>query len=666
MKRSERHGAGGFKENVYDSSILEELFNIGPGGNFFFFVSLLTSSLPGARKAIGYGNAAFNIEEQTSLMNGQWDAEMAALRGKIQGFQQYEASNEIKIFEEAIKPLLKLNPDKYKDFMSIADGNVIDYPKFLTLLNILDTDIDTAKFLLDDMYDTMNEFNKSINKIVTDRIKESGRSQYDELTKNRRDIVAEAREKLKGKSLSATSRNLANAIEDFNNLKNTGTANYGELDALIEQMVLSGQKTMPISQTSTNLAKTNETRLQILQRIREYASAYQVSVNEMIQILRDTQKKIEEEESQEKINPREKEILKNLTVNIQQAINSWTIIENQWNQLEKILGPKNAIIVRQGRAHDQASGLTKNRREKIMRMLEKEGKNVQALQEFENEKKDIRNKENFQQYKAAIEQLLGLEEKSNIDDFIDKINIQLKKSEAAIRKQVITVVSETGGTLGLPFITDRINSAIGSRGLKVDGLTILVGKGIIDNVDPEISGINIQDLLSSELDKAASTLFGEVKTYNTGRDKKSNSYTSAGDIKASDKLDTTIIDKLKGSLTDTKKVTTILQDIFEIEYSIKFADTFTTIEHGFHGGSIGAGLEEGLKNINDMITFSGITPPDMSFLMSAIMNAGPGMLGYGQKNALEMYLSAIVAACMFSKQYVILDIFFKNIADCVI
>ena len=50
-----------------------------------------------------------------------------------------------------------------------------------------------------------------------------------------------------------------------------------------------------------------------------------------------------------------------------------------------------------------------------------------------------------------------------------------------------------------------------------------------------------------------------------------------------------------------------------------------------------------------MIDAGGIDPiKDTEFLISAIMNAGPGMIGSGQKGALEMYLGAIASACMFT------------------
>ena len=72
----------------------------------------------------------------------------------------------------------------------------------------------------------------------------------------------------------------------------------------------------------------------------------------------------------------------------------------------------------------------------------------------------------------------------------------------------------------------------------------------------------------------------------------------------------------------------MLKSLFIIEGSEKFATTFNTAEFGFSGGSLGAGLEEQVKNINDMLELGGITPLDYNFLINAIMNAGPGMLGY--------------------------------------
>ena len=644
-----KRSAGRIKgTEVGDVSILSKLFNIGPGKRFFFFNSLLTCTLPGAQQAISYGNAAFNIQEQTNLMNGQWNEEMSKLLTTLKGFQQHEEGNEIKLFKEVIKPLLELNPDKYNDFMDVIEGDTINYPKFLALLNILDTDIETASYLIKDMYSTTKAFNEKVETIITTDENININSQYEDFIGRRNDIITEIRAQLGAEgieSYSLISKNMAAVAEDLDSLNKNKNINVNDLDSLIIQLLNSNQSSIKISNTKTKLAQTNEIRLQMLQRIRQYAAAYQLSINDMIKKMLNTANEIQQFNQQSETNPREQEIINNLKKDLELALTQYDIIENQYKDLMSAIYGKNYLTTRKGKNKDQISGLTKERRQRIIAAFKKEGKNVEELEKFEEEKNDIRLKTAFNNYKKMIERILGVQT-ITINNLIKELDDRLKTSDSQLRKQTMTIVSETGGTLGLQQIKNQVSSIIGKKNIKADGLTFALGKAIID--DPKINLSAINKLEKSKINMAPKTLTKEIRSYNTKRKKNTLSYTSKGDLQASDKLDMDFLHQAEKTIKDQKKLSFILQNIFEIERSIKFADTFTELERGFHGGSLGAGLEESINNINDMMMLGGLQPQDPEFLMSAIMNAGPGMLGNKQKGALEMYLSAITAACMFT------------------
>ena len=85
---------------------------------------------------------------------------------------------------------------------------------------------------------------------------------------------------------------MAAVAEDLDSLNKNKNINVNDLDSLIIQLLNSNQSSVKISNTKTKLAQTNEIRLQMLQRIRQYAAAYQLSINDMIKKMLTTANKI--------------------------------------------------------------------------------------------------------------------------------------------------------------------------------------------------------------------------------------------------------------------------------------------------------------------------------------------------------------------------------------
>lgn len=111
----------------------------------------------------------------------------------------------------------------------------------------------------------------------------------------------------------------------------------------------------------------------------------------------------------------------------------------------------------------------------------------------------------------------------------------------------------------------------------------------------------------------------------------------------------TIQNQLKEQGASTKEIQKVLQTLknsFQISATVKSYDKLDN-EKGFHGGSLGGTIESQLNNIYDMFELGGIDLPDMQWMMTAIYNAGPGMLGNKLNNTLEDIFSTLAVTMLF-------------------
>ena len=91
---------------------------------------------------------------------------MNELRAVVSGFQTYESANEQETLKIILSELSKTEPTLYEKFKDIIKDNQIDYPKYLTLLNSLDTDVQTAYDLIINMKETISVFNSTLMSIL--------------------------------------------------------------------------------------------------------------------------------------------------------------------------------------------------------------------------------------------------------------------------------------------------------------------------------------------------------------------------------------------------------------------------------------------------------------------------------------------------------------------
>ena len=128
--------------------------------------------------------------------------------------------------------------------------------------------------------------------------------------------------------------------------------------------------------------------------------------------------------------------------------------------------------------------------------------------------------------------------------------------------------------------------------------------------------------------------------------KATNTFNVQAQTLAVEQIENNIIDDIEAELNQ-QLTPEQLKDIFILDSSVKFAETFIADEGGFHGGSLGGDLEQQINNINMMLDYGGISTQDANWLMTAVLNAGNGMIGSSQRPALENYFSTVAAMLMF-------------------
>ena len=113
---------------------------------------------------------------------------------------------------------------------------------------------------------------------------------------------------------------------------------------------------------------------------------------------------------------------------------------------------------------------------------------------------------------------------------------------------------------------------------------------------------------------------------------------------------------IEQALSKLKEIYGILDNCYIIEDSTKnYISLYgKTINHklssSLHGGSLGPNITDQITKINGLAAIGGISFPDAQWLISAIINSGPQMVGKDNKNMLESYLAAFATILLFDDQ----------------
>ena len=628
------------------------LFNIqvGPGARYFYFLSLAqyeNNNYKNMNKIVQNTQKLFQPKEINSKKQITWNKKLNAIISLLDEFEKYETNNDKIVFETAIKPLLKQNPTKFAEFQNIFEGDSIDYIGFMTLLTILNTDIETAKFLIHNLNSVMKDFNQSFDQAIKiqqeERAEKTGTSvdpyiiakqQYAQLT-------SEAYNLMKGSRISILSSNMAAISSDLSKLQD-------DKNDLLKQSTDFAIDALTRGQTEKQVQLKNDAiRIELLQQIRLLAASYNKDIIEMLNYITDISNRCSILENNDSLSKRDQEVIINLQKHLESCLNNLDIIQQQYDEIDTILhGKVNSNFGTNKNDKRLITGFTSDVRKRILDTIEDE-KDRKKLARIQNRKDfNIQNIKDFNQYLTMLKKIL---KKESNDDLLKELDKRLAQTTNKVRTRRLTTTSETRGALDLAkifhsFIAESIRT--GSGGIKTDTKTI--------------GYINIEDLNDDQIDKLIKNIqekgknmgeimTNEIKNYNKETFGIRNvKYTTKGDLQSAKIVKSQLLENVfDGDLVELENVSKVLSNIFEIDNSIKFFETFNTASFGFEGGSLGD-IESAITNINDMLTIGGITPLDAKFLTTAIMNSGAGMLGHDNLNSLEYYLTSVASLCMFN------------------
>ena len=611
--------------------------NIGPGTRFFFFNSLYRSA------EINPDNAAPVLTAAKQILFGgpngldekiYQDSIMESIQNAIdflENMANFEATNERRAFEQQLLPLINSNPE-YSKFKNIFNENKIDYPLLLTFINIVNKDIDEVKTSLHDLNQTTTNFNKMTNSLIKE-------NEYDftKIEQNRNELITEARLAASDAELKITSDVAeigASLIRDITAIQNSSEQRAKELiEQKVIDMLINNQKTIQLSSE----AQTGLTAV-LMSKIRKIAAATQTikgTQNKLKSLLNQMNQSVDIEQK----------VIKSLINQAEQSLNQLDILETHGQQIQKLINRGTKTVRLQ---NGRIIGLDNAARNKINKFLENQGQrkiNFELLiDQKKQESKNILKKEVNETYVNELKERLGMQDLS-LEELINELNQILKQTSQSTRKESITLFTEEQSASNLINLMPRakIKKVVldGLYNGKNDASGFFLGNAYYEtNIDPKLTDILTNELNSFQ--KRQSSLLKENNKKNTN-----TTFDIELQTKVVEQIDAAFIEDIEQSLGQQQLTVEQIKDIFIIDSSAKFAETFMADEGGFHGGSLGADVETQINNINYMLNLGGITPLDAKWLLTATLNAGAGMIGSPLRPALENYFSTAAAMLMF-------------------
>lgn len=123
-----------------------------------------------------------------------------------------------------------------------------------------------------------------------------------------------------------------------------------------------------------------------------------------------------------------------------------------------------------------------------------------------------------------------------------------------------------------------------------------------------------------------------------------------------------LIEKENLTLEEQQKILSLLNNFLNTSISVKDY-TYGNNELGFHGGSLGAGGERILRNIEKMYELGGISTLDKQLLYFALINCSEASIGYTLKDSLATYLLGAAAMIMFDDGFATSEHFLSQIIN---
>lgn len=211
-----------------------------------------------------------------------------------------------------------------------------------------------------------------------------------------------------------------------------------------------------------------------------------------------------------------------------------------------------------------------------------------------------------------------------------------------------------GNTIGINDASSKNDTVF----LELGDVVIGLPKNISENITNIIANDFEQSLQRQDMDleifdkNGLKHIFNEKKTRDT-LGFEDNEFFLEGETKRRIALLQNSFNEIKKNLTNINdanekqlKALNILKGTFSVGASVKNYDKYDNTK-GFHGGSLGGSVENQLTNIETMLSYGGITPPEHDWLVFSVYNSGAGMVGSGAKKSLEDLFSTVAIMMLF-------------------
>ena len=179
----------------------------------FFFSSLREKTNPEAQRILAIGESRVNISLQQNFDEQDFLQETYAAIEFLKQATEMTLANERKIFEEKIIPACK--GTKYEQLArECFQDKKVDYPKLLSLINLLNNDTNEAILLANDLYNSMENFNEIVNEIIENQSYTEIKTQYGDIVTQVKDTA----KKNKIKIVSEKAKIFAAQLDIYRNI----------------------------------------------------------------------------------------------------------------------------------------------------------------------------------------------------------------------------------------------------------------------------------------------------------------------------------------------------------------------------------------------------------------------------------------------------------------
>lgn len=656
--------------------------DISTGSRYFFFNSLLNYGDEG--KSIY--QAASGILNQPITQNGDEIDGEAAIQQALEflaSARDQEAKIEAQYFKNKIMnhPFFKKKKNKVylKNLNSIFqnDQKIIDYNKFLILINLIGQDNKNVKnwenklAQVQEEYQQLASFAKEVSKGSTKRVERRPDAFIADIF---RDTDFGNQRKRSGYNMRASMTKKIDAATMGSKRNEILTGLIPEIKGIAEQY---------ISQRNLNDAQRRAFVSELASSFIEetYTILYnEQQSTELVDLDTIKQRFFNTTLENGTINKEHTRVMQKLKDTANILLRNLDLLEEEGKRMSPEI--KEKIKIQQGKL---PTGFTQDVRKYLLDFLKEikikdaDGNTVSLdtskLEKWETKSDSERRKKKAkQEYWKNLTQILrpimladknATKNKFTKQDYTNYIN----KIFSQRTKLTITDHTEFDSARTINNITNAVVGVIGGRNRKTDVSGIDAGY-----VEISCSLPDTQQIVQELLNEYEADYENRVKKFNKEISERLSDETQkyfAQDISYSVESDTRATSEAQKNLAkniliqkgisdpDEEQIQETLKNLFIIDDSTKYAEFFMP-ELGFQGGSIGANVGEQIENICKIYEYGGITPLDRDWLIFAVLNCGDALIGSHLRGPLENYFSVVASLLMFRTGGLLAETLKKN------